>query len=173
MSTSVSNVWSFSERRASGRNQGGYTFMGPAPNVSFETVFTVVIWFYKLEGWNFFFLWVGLSHRCSSTDCFETINPFNRIIILNWTNESQRCTFSCAFHEEKTSFELDNQPKSHFGFMQGSALIIRWKIKRHKTLNISLSQKCWCTRSMPHARESTWSRFLRSFQQSALGSSVI
>ena len=172
MSTYVSNVWSSSEQRASGRNQGGYTFMGPVPNVNFERVFTGVTWFYKLNGWNLF-LWVSFPHRHSTTDCVETINPLNHIINLNWNKVSQRCTFSCTFYEEKYSFELNNQPKSRFGFVQGSALIIRWKIKRHKTLYTSRSQKCWRTRSVPHARESSWSRILLSFQQSALGSSVI
>ena len=51
---------------------------------------------------------------------------------------------------KKHSFELDNQPKSHFGFVQFSALIIWWSTVYY----ISRSQKCWCTRSVPHPRES-------------------
>ena len=105
MSTSVSNVCRSSEWRASSRNHGRYTFIGPGPNVSFERVCTVVtgdlILLLINSMYKTFFLWVSLLHRRSTTNCVEAINPLNHIINLNWKKESHRCTFSCTSYEER------------------------------------------------------------------------
>ena len=102
-----------------------------------------------------FFLRVGPSHRCSTTDCVKTINSFNHIITLNWTNESQRCTFSCAFYEEKNIplNSITNQ-RAALDLCRVSPecifLVIWFQIKKGITLYISRFQRCWCTHARVH-----------------------
>ena len=51
---------------------------------------------------------------------------------------------------KRHSFELDNQPKSHFGFVQGSVLIIRWKNTLYKPFTKVLMHTQRATRAREH-----------------------
>ena len=101
-----------------------------------------------------FCVWIGLSHQCSTTDCVETINSFNHIIIFKWTSESQRCTNHAHFMKKNIPLNSITNQRAALDLCRASPecifLVIWFKIKRHNTVYISRSQRCWCTHARVH-----------------------
>ena len=111
-------------------------------------------WFYKLNAWNFFFVSWSLSPMQHHRLCwnYKFLQPHYHFK-LNQRITEMHIFMRILWGKNIPLNSITNQ-RAALDLCRASPecifLVIWYKIKRHNTVYISRSQKCWCTHARVH-----------------------